>query len=135
MVDLSSMFFITQMENDCNPILGGMPRMFFKRNNHNSKAKKLPGPIHEYMRHRFIFLPEYLDTLRCFEYDGIFNGKEVHSVRIFSPYRAKEQHIVIRTRTDLDQHPEMLLFEGHIDRQGGVYVADRRPPLRVAKAK
>ena len=108
--------------------------MFFKRNNHKNEAKKLPRPVHEYMRHRFIFLSEYLDTLRCFEYDGIVNGKEVSCIRIFSPYRAKEQHLNIRTRMDLDQHPEMLLFEGYIDRQGSVYVADRRPPLRPLKA-
>jgi hypothetical protein len=109
--------------------------MFFKRNNHNSKAKKLPRPVHEYMRQRFIFLSEYLDILRCFEYDGVVNGKEVRCIHIFSPYRAKEKCLSIRTKSDLDQHPEMLLFEGYIDRQGSVYVADRRPPLRPVKAK
>jgi len=109
--------------------------MFFKRNNYNSKAKKLPRPVHEYMRHRFIFLSEYLDTLRCFEYNEVVNGKKVRCVRIFSPYRAEEQHLSIRSRVDLEQHPEMLLFEGYIDRQGSVYVADRRPPLRPVKAK
>jgi hypothetical protein len=109
--------------------------MFFKCNNHSSKAKKLPRPVHEYMRHRFNFISEYLDTLRCFEYDGTVNRKEVSCIRIFSPYRAKEHRLSIRTKSDLDQHPEMLLFEGYIDRQGSAYVADRRPSLKLEKAK
>ena len=108
--------------------------MFLKRSNHKNGAKKLPRPIHEYMQHRFIMLPEYLDMLRCFEHDGVINVKEVRCVRIFSPFRAKEQHLSIRSRAELEQHPEMLLFEGHIDRQGSVYIADRRAPLTRVRA-
>ena len=107
--------------------------MFFKPNNHKNEANKLPRAVQEYMTWRFDLILEYLNMLRCFEYDGIVNGKEVSCVCIFSPYRAKEQHLSIRTRMDLDQHPEMLLFEGYIDRQGSVYIADRRPPLRPVK--
>jgi hypothetical protein len=93
------------------------------------EAKRLPRGVREYMTRRFIFLPEYLDLLRCFEYDGVVNEKQVRRVRIFSPNRAREQHISIRTNLDLEQHPEMLLFEGYVDRQGNVYVADRRSPI------
>jgi len=108
--------------------------MLFKRNNHKNGAKKLPRPVHEYMQHRFIMIPEYLDILRCFEYDGVVNGKQVRCVRIFSPYRAKGRYLIIRSNLDLEQHPEMLLFEGHIDGRGSVYVADRRVPLTTVKA-
>ena len=109
--------------------------MFSRRNNHKNEAKKLPRTVHEYMRHRFILLPEYLDALRCFEYDGQVNQKQVSCIRIFSPCRAQERCLNIRTKSDLDQHPEMLLFEGYIDREGSVYVADRRPPLRLVKTR
>lgn len=102
---------------------------------HKNGSKKLPRPVHEYIRHRFIVPSEYLDTLRCFEYDIVLNEKEVSGIRIFSPYRAKKQHLAIRTEADLEQHPEMLLFEGYIDREGRVYVADRRPPLKLVKEK
>jgi len=108
--------------------------MFFKHNNHKNEAKKLPRPVQEYMTWRFNLVLEYLSMLRCFEYDGVVNGKEVSCIRVFSPHRAKEQHLSIRTKAELDQHPEMLLFEGYIDRQGSVYVADRRLPLRPVKA-
>jgi hypothetical protein len=79
-------------------------------------------------------IPEYLDILRCFEYDGVVNGKKVRCIRIFSPYRAKGRHIIIRSKLDLEQHPEMLLFEGYVDRQGSVYIADRRAPLTSLRA-
>ena len=84
--------------------------MFFKGNNHNSKAKKLTKAVQEHMIWRFNLVFEYLNMLRCFEYDGVVNGKEVSRLRIFSPYRAGEQHLSIRTKSDLDQYPEMLLF-------------------------
>ena len=108
--------------------------MFFERTNHKNGVRKLSRAIHEYMQYRFNMLPEYLDTLRCFEYDGVVSGKEVRCVRIFSPYRTKEWHLSIRSNSDLEQHPEMLLFEGHVDSQGNVYVADRRVPLTRVRA-
>ena len=109
--------------------------MFFKRNHCKNAANKIPRPVHEYMIRRFILLPEYLDTLRCFEYDGILNEKEVNRIQIFSPVKAKERQLIIKTKSDLEQHPEMILFEGHIDMNGKVYVADRRPSIRPLTTK
>ena len=100
--------------------------MFFNRKTHNNEAKKLPKSVREYMRHRFILLPEYLDTLRCFEYDGRVDDKRVRCIHIFSPYLAREYRLSITTDLDLQQHPEVLLYEGYIDDKGKVYVADRR---------
>jgi len=104
--------------------------MFFIPRHQHQTAKKLPKPVYDYMKHRFIFMEEYLDTLRCFEFDGLVNGKEVTCVRIFSPRQARDRHIVINNRPDLDKYENMLLFEGHIDRQGNAYVADRRAPAK-----
>ena len=109
--------------------------MFFKRNNHNNEVKKLPRPVLEYMVWKFDLLPEYLDMLRCFQYDGVINDKRVRRIRIYSPDKAQEYHLSIRANADLEQHPEMLLFEGYIDSQGSVYVADRRPPFRQSKVR
>ena len=100
--------------------------MFFKHKNHNNGAKKLPRLVRNYMEHKFDLLPEYLDLLRCFEYYGFFNGRQVRCIRIFSPDKAREYHFLIKTNLDLEQHPEVLFFEGYIDSSGSVYVADRR---------
>lgn len=99
-----------------------------------NKIRKLPKAIQEYMRHRFKLLPEYLELLRCFEYDGQINGRQVRIFSIFSPNKAQEVHLLIKTRQDLEQHPEVLLYQGYIDNQGNAYVADRRAPVRKAKA-
>lgn len=85
------------------------------------------------MTRRFSFLPEYLDLLRCFEYEGLVNENWVRCIRIFSPNKVREQRLSLMTNQDLEQHPEMLLFEGYIDSQGKVYVADRRVPIRLLK--
>jgi hypothetical protein len=105
--------------------------MFIKLADHKNGAKKLPRAVQEYMWRRFNLVPLYLDTLRCFEYAGIVNGKEVKRIRIFSPNRAKEQFLSIKDSVDLDKHAEMLLFEGYIDSRGNVYVADRRAPVHL----
>jgi hypothetical protein len=101
---------------------------------HRSEAKKLPKPVQEYMKHRFHFLPEYLDTLKCFEYSSQVNGKSVRRLRIFSPARAQEQHFIINSNLDLERHPDLLLYEGYIDNRENAYVADRRAPLCRRKA-
>jgi hypothetical protein len=84
------------------------------------------------MRQRFDFLPEYLDTLRCFECDTLRNGSQMRCVLIFSPYLAHRQHIAIRVDADLEKHPEVLLYEGYIDAQDGVHIEDRRITSQLA---
>jgi hypothetical protein len=49
--------------------------MFFKRNNNNSRARKLPRAVQECMIWKFNLVLKYLNMLRCFEYDGVVNGK------------------------------------------------------------
>ena len=103
--------------------------MFFEQKPHNGKVHKLPGAVREYMSRRYNLLPEYLECLRHVEIDGIVNGRNVKRIRIFSSCKVRELNMVINSNSDLEQHPEMVLFEGYIDRQGDVYVADRRPPI------
>ena len=107
--------------------------MHIHRRNEN-EAKRLPRAIQEYMRRRFDLLPEYLELLRCFEYDGQVNGKQVRRISIFSPNKTREKKLLIKTRQDLEQHPELLFYEGYIDGEGNTYVADRRTPSSRVKA-
>jgi len=100
---------------------------------HSSYSRKLPKPIHDYMRRRFAALPEYLEDLRCFEFYGTVNGKTVKRFHIYSPIRSRQQNVRITNITDLDGNPNMILYEGYIDREGKAYVADRRSPLRIKK--
>jgi hypothetical protein len=98
------------------------------------EARRLPKAVREYMRYRFLLLPEYLDLLRCFEFDGELQGSPVKMVKIFSPAAARDAGVSIQTRHDLERHHDLLLYEGHLDGQGKAYVADRRAiPLKHLK--
>src|SRR4030066_85820 len=92
----------------------------------NTRVRKLPPSVQEYLRQRFILRADYLLKLRCSEQDGVFREEPVKQVRIFSPDLAKQHGLQIRSNSDLKQHPELLLFVGHIDRRGQIYFADRR---------
>jgi len=80
-----------------------------------------------------MLLPEYVDMLRCFERQEMMGDKPVRRLSIFSPDRADEHHLSIRTLADLMQHRELLEYEGHIEPDGTVYVADRRRPFFLDK--
>ena len=108
--------------------------MFFVHKSNNRVGKKLPKPISEYMILKFNVSSEYLEMLRCFEYNGLFKGKQVMYVNIFDPDMALERRVLIRNSLDLENHPEILLYKGHIDNEGKVYVADRRVPATSVRA-
>lgn len=86
------------------------------------------------MRYRFKLTTDYLQPLRCFEYQGEVGEKQVRRFSIFSPGEATEQARTVRTRDDLLRSPGTILFEAYIDRQGKAYVADRRNPKKRQKS-
>jgi hypothetical protein len=98
----------------------------------NTESKKLPESVQNYLRRQFMLQQEYIEKLRCFEMDGIFREQPVRRIRIFSPDLAKKNRLAIRNNSDLELHPEILVFEGHIDAEGKIYFADRRSTARRA---
>ena len=103
--------------------------LHFPHRTHNGKARSVPQSVKTYMVHRFLLLPEYVDMLRCFERQEMIGDKRVRRFSIFSPHKAQEHHLAIRNLSDLMQHRELLEYEGHIEADGTVYVADRRRPF------
>ena len=98
----------------------------------NAESKKLPESVQNYLRRQFMLQREYIEKLRCFEMDGLLREQPVRRIRIFSPALAKKNHLAIHTNSDLELHPEVLVFEGHIDAEGKIYFADRRTAVRKA---
>jgi len=96
----------------------------------SDEVKRVPEPVLKYMRRRFMLPTLYICSLRCFEGDGMHQGERVKKLRIFSPMLSSSFGITLKKSMDLDGHPELLLFEGYIDRSGHVYVADRRSPRK-----
>jgi hypothetical protein len=102
-------------------------RLKFRR---NAESKRLPESVQNYLRRQFMLQREYIKKLRCFEMDGLFREQPVRRIRVFSPALAKKNHLTIRTNSDLELHPEILVFEGHIDAEDKIYFADRRTVVR-----
>ncbi|OGO07266.1 MAG: hypothetical protein A2Y92_06005 [Chloroflexi bacterium RBG_13_57_8] len=99
-----------------------------------SQAHKVPKAVQEYMRRKFNLPAEYLGVLRCLENIQADNGHPATSLSIFSPVKARENRLTIKTAADLGRYPEMVLFKGHIDSHGGIEVTDRRRPVWCNKS-
>jgi len=93
-------------------------------------VRRVPEPVLHYMKRRFMLPTPYASSLRCFETEGNHQGERVTKLRIFSPAMAGRFGLTMKVISDLDRHPEVLLFEGYIDRGGRVYVADRRSSVK-----
>jgi hypothetical protein len=104
-------------------------RLKFRR---NAESKKLHESVQNYLRRQFMLERGYIEKLRCFEMDGLFREQPVRRIRVFSPALAKKNRLTIRTNSDLELHPEILAFEGHIDAEDKIYFADRRTVVRKA---
>ena len=91
--------------------------------------KRLDLPLKEYLRRHFMLWDDYLGRLRCFEQYSTFLDMPVKQFRIFSPELAKEHGVTIKNSSDLEEHPELLLFVGRVDCRGQVCIADLRSPV------
>jgi hypothetical protein len=60
--------------------------------------------------------------LRVVESRGRYSGRKVLFVRVFDPARAAESAVVVQRYRDLDAHPELVLWSGHVERDGIVAI-------------
>jgi hypothetical protein len=77
-------------------------------------------------------LPSWITSssmLRVVESRGRYAGRAVTLIRIFDPARAAEREVVIRRFRDLDEQPSLVLWSGHVERDGAVVLARRSPGL------
>ncbi len=59
-----------------------------------------------------------VDTLtkemRCVERDGQVGGRRVTLTRVFRLGQAQQKGVVVSGWETLDQHPDLIVFEGHV---------------------
>lgn len=96
----------------------------------HSEVKRIPKPVLQYIRRRFMLPALYIAGLRCVQHEEMLHGEQVLRMRIFDPYLANTIGFTVNKYQDLEVHPELIQFAGYIDRRGVVYVADRRSPAR-----
>jgi hypothetical protein len=92
-----------------------------------TEAKRVPETIQEYLRKRFKLRISYLGDLMCFEHECISREKQIKQIRIFSPTMARKKGLAIKWNSDLEQHPEVLLFEGYTSNHGQIFIMDLGP--------
>lgn len=80
-------------------------------------------------------LPERVSSssmLRVVESRGSYSGRKVTFVRIFDPARAAESAVTVKQFGDLDPHPSLVLWSGHVESDGGVSIISRAPAPKAA---
>ena len=77
-------------------------------------------------------LPAWISSpsmLSVVESRGRYAGRPVMFIRVFDPARAAEREVAIRRFSDLDTQPSLVLWSGHVDRDGLVALSRRSPGL------
>ena len=60
--------------------------------------------------------------LRVVESRGRYSGRKVLFVRVFDPARAAACAVVVQRFRDLDEFPSLVLWSGHVERDGIVAI-------------
>ncbi len=63
--------------------------------------------------------------MRCVERGGMIDGEAVTFVRVFKPGMATEKGVSVTGWETFDQHPELVLFEGHVTRSDRAFLTKR----------
>lgn len=81
-----------------------------------------PENVLPYLENKFHLLPKDMVYLQCTRYQKARNSMPMSFIRIFDRVKAYEQGVMIKQYHNLDEHPELVLFEGHILKSGAVYL-------------
>jgi len=79
--------------------------------------KEIPHWAYRYLVVSLKADPDRVSLLKCVEQLDYLEERPVHLIRIFAPDAARG--VEIRNFASLDQHPELILYEGHGDMEGG----------------
>lgn len=87
---------------------------------------ELPKRVQAYLEKEFQLLPKDMAVLECAARKGSFQRAPAEFVRIFDKAKACERGVVVKGYRDLDYHRDLVLFHGHIAKDGTVHLSDRR---------
>ena len=65
---------------------------------------------------------DHPSMLRVVESRGRYSGRKVLFVRVFDPASAAGSAVVVQRYRDLDAHPELILWSGHVESDGIVAI-------------
>ena len=76
--------------------------------------KDTPSLVYMYLLNTLKAPPENLYSLSSVQKVGFWDGRPVTFIRIYDP-RASEEAWQVKDFTSLDQHPELILYEGYCE--------------------
>ena len=92
--------------------------MFWRRKGEDKKkdvGKRIEGPLWGYMVKQGVIV-DILTNLRYVAAEAEVGGKPCVNIRIFDPAKVNAAGITVDDFTTFDEHPEHILYEGHVDR-------------------
>jgi hypothetical protein len=97
----------------------------------SSRSQSLPESVRKTLSTQFHLMPDDIDQLRLLEKRGRFAERPVRFIRVFNPALMENSGAATLKYDDLLNtyvRRNALFFEGHIEKDGHVYLVDRRPP-------
>jgi hypothetical protein len=73
-------------------------------------------------------------TLGVVEQSGQYSGRQVTYFRVYDPVQVGERSIKIQAYADLDDHPELVLGSGHLEKNGALVLSRRERPAGTTVA-
>ncbi len=91
-----------------------------------SGPKEVPMPVSRDIVVQLKKDPDWVWSLRAVVRKNP-TGKKVFDVRVFSEKTAAEKKAKVRDYTSLDEHPELILFEGWFDKESSeTHIVERK---------
>jgi hypothetical protein len=81
-----------------------------------------PGNLTDCLKNEFRLLPEDMLSLQWVTLSGSFGGFSVSVVRIFNHIEANKSGFTVNNYHDLDEHPDVIIFEGYVFQDGPVHL-------------
>ncbi len=104
-----------------------MSLMFWKA----SKPRAVPQAVKRYLTSEYRVGPELLSRFLMLEKNGRFSTRKVKMVRVYDPGSVSAGDTTNLKFDDLSGtgNAKALQFEGHIEKDGGLYFSDRRAKM------
>ena len=86
------------------------------------KGEKLPEPkdipelVGRYVAGNLHRNPDWVWHLKAVVHRKADNGKHAFDVRVFDPDQAVAESVTVKDYTSLDEHPELILYQGWFDK-------------------
>ncbi|UCB43239.1 MAG: hypothetical protein JSV77_00915 [Dehalococcoidales bacterium] len=99
---------------------------WYRQSSLGKERQYWPGNVVEYLEDKLDVSPEDMVSLQCVTISGSFGGYNVSIIRIFDRIEAARRELTVRSYHDLDEYPELIVFEGYVFKNGPVHLYKKK---------